>query len=272
MLALKLSITPVLILLASLAGRRLGGAVGGWIVGLPLTSGPVALFLALDQGPAFAQQAAAGTLTGTAAQAFFGLAYFLASTRMGWQLSYCAASATFLAVAASLQVLALPHIALFAIAVAALSAALYLMPSQGPRQRLGALPAWDLPARMALATTLVVSVTAAATALGPRLSGLAATFPIFATVLTVFAHRVQGGGAAREVLRGLILGLYAFASFFIVLSALLTRTSIAASFAGACLAAMFVQGVTFRLMRRGSPRDQGGKPQVTASVQSSPEA
>src|SRR5215218_6073961 len=35
-------------LLASLAVRRWGDAIGGWLVGLPLTSGPVAAFLAIQ--------------------------------------------------------------------------------------------------------------------------------------------------------------------------------------------------------------------------------
>ncbi len=53
-LVLKLVLTPVLIGGASLGARRWGPTVGGWIVSLPLTSGPVVLFLALDRGPAFA--------------------------------------------------------------------------------------------------------------------------------------------------------------------------------------------------------------------------
>src|SRR5579872_1514179 len=40
-LVLKLTVTPVLILTASLASRRWGESIGGWFVGLPLTSGPV---------------------------------------------------------------------------------------------------------------------------------------------------------------------------------------------------------------------------------------
>jgi hypothetical protein len=47
-LALKLTVTPLLILAASLASRRWGEAVAGWFVGLPLTSAPVCFFLALD--------------------------------------------------------------------------------------------------------------------------------------------------------------------------------------------------------------------------------
>ncbi|MBV9569367.1 MAG: hypothetical protein JO172_14650 [Hyphomicrobiales bacterium] len=249
-LALKLSLTPILILAASLAGRRWGEAIGGWLVGLPLTSGPVAFFLTLDQGPAFAQQAAAGSLAGTAAQACFGLAYFWAADRTRWPLAFGAGAAAYTIAAASLQVLALPHIVLFLVALAALSLALRAMPAQPIRRVVAILPLWDLPARMAVATTLVVAVTASASALGPRLSGLLATFPIFATVLTVFAHHVQGAGAARQVLRGLLLGLYGFAAFFAVTSFLLTRVSVALAFIGATIAALLVQGVSFKLMRR----------------------
>ncbi len=56
-LALKLAATPLLIGAATLAGRRWGQAIGGWLVGLPLTSGPIALFLALDHGTQFAARA-----------------------------------------------------------------------------------------------------------------------------------------------------------------------------------------------------------------------
>ena len=124
------------------------------------------------------------------------------------------------------------------------------MPPQPIRRVVAILPIWDLPARMAVATTLVVAVTAGASTLGPRLSGLLATFPIFATVLTVFAHQVQGAAAARQVLRGLLMGLYGFAAFFAVLSLLLSRASVPIAFLAAGLAAMLIQGISFKLMRR----------------------
>jgi hypothetical protein len=60
-LPLKLTVTPVLILAASLASRRWGESVGGWFVGLPLTSGPVCFFLALDQGADFAAASCLGS-------------------------------------------------------------------------------------------------------------------------------------------------------------------------------------------------------------------
>ena len=83
-MVLKALLAPLLILLATLAGRRWGPGVGGWLAGLPLTSGPVSLILALEQGPEFAARAALGTLFGLVALAAFALAYGVAAPRTGW--------------------------------------------------------------------------------------------------------------------------------------------------------------------------------------------
>src|SRR3990172_1682278 len=87
MLLLKLILVPVLIGALSLAGRRWGPAVGGWLAGLPWTSGPVALFLALEQGTTFASNAAQGTLMGLVSVAAFCLAYSVTAGRRGWRAS-----------------------------------------------------------------------------------------------------------------------------------------------------------------------------------------
>ena len=71
MLLLKLILTPLLIGMASVAGRRWGPVVSGWLIGLPLTSAPVALFLAFEQGTTFASRVAQGTLMGLFSQAAF---------------------------------------------------------------------------------------------------------------------------------------------------------------------------------------------------------
>ena len=51
MLALKLLLVPCFLLLVSLAGRRWGAHVVGWLAGLPVVAGPILYFLALEQGP-----------------------------------------------------------------------------------------------------------------------------------------------------------------------------------------------------------------------------
>ncbi len=220
-LILKLVLTPLLIAAASLAGRRWGPAVGGWFVGLPLTSGPIALFLALDHGTGFAGAAAVGSLAGALAEAAFCLAY-AAAARAGWPAALTAATAAFALVAALLQVAAPPLAVAAVAAFGSLVAALILM----PRRRAAA---------------------GAAEALGPRLSGVLATFPVYAAILTIFAHRA-GAGAAVQVLRGLLLGLFAFAGFFVVLGALIEPLGVAAGFALATAAALAIQGASLALV------------------------
>jgi hypothetical protein len=245
-LALKLVVTPILIAAASLAGRRWGQAVGGWLVGLPLTSGPVAFFLALEHGAGFAAAVAFGSLAGALAEVAFCLAYGW-SARRGWPVALAAASAAFAGVATAVQRLAVPLVVLAAVAVAALAAALWFMPPRGAAAGRTAPPRWDLPARIVVTTVLVVALTEVAPVLGPRLSGVLATFPLYAAVLTVFAHRA-GPAPAVQVLRGLLLGLFSFAGFFLVLGGLIERLGVAGAFVAATAAALAIQAGSLALV------------------------
>lgn len=248
-LALKIIFTPMLICAASLAGRRWGEAVGGWLVGLPLTSGPVAFFLALDYGTEFARQSAEGSLAGVAAQAGFCVAYAGAAKWLRWPLAFTIGAVAFALAGALLQWIAPGPVLILLVAVLALLPGLRLIPRAHVPVPIEALPRWDIPARMIVATALVVVLTAAAPMVGPRMSGLLATFPVFAAVLTVFAHRTQGKAAAWQVLWGLLLGLFAFAGFFAVIELSIGRTGITLAFTGAILCAGAVQAVTLWAMR-----------------------
>ena len=254
-LALKLLASPLLIGFASLVGRRWGQAVGGWLVGLPLTSGPVVFFLALDRGTPFAAQAAAGSLAGTAAQALFCLAYAFAARRFGWPLSLAAGAAGFAAGAYMIGLARLPLAGLAVVALCALTLTLLLLPRDRAGERLRAVrPRWDLPLRMIAATALILGLTQAAPVLGARLAGTLATFPAFAAVLAVFAHHVEGAGAATRVLRGLLAGLFGFVGFFCVLAATLERAGLAIGFLLAAAVALAAQGVSFAMLRRAAAR------------------
>ena len=251
-LTLKLVVTPALIGAATLAGRRWGQSVGGWLVGLPLTTGPVAFFIALDHGAEFAAAAALGSLGGAAAEAAFSLTYGRLALRASWPGALLAGSAAFAGMGLVLERLAVGPLLFFAVAIAALTIALRLLPAGAPVPVPGPPGRWDLPARMVLATAVVLVITASAPLLGARLSGLLATFPLFAAILTAFAHRWQGAGAAISVLRGLLFGLFAFAAFCLVLALSLGHLGIASSFVAAILVALLVQAVS--LWRLRSPR------------------
>lgn len=253
LITFKLVLPPLLILLASLAGRRWGDAIGGWLVGLPLTSGPVAAFLAVQYGPEFAALATDGSLAGTAAQACFSLGYALLAQR-GWVIALVAGAAAYAAVGLLIQGLPLAHWGLFALALATLTLSAKLIPHRATVRSTIAAPWWDLPARMVVATTLVVTLTAAAAHVGPRVAGVLASFPVFGAILAVFAHRMQGPALATQVLRGMVLALYGFASFFFVLGLLLVKVGIVPAFLAATASTMLIQALALKAVRRAGGR------------------
>jgi hypothetical protein len=214
----------------------------------------VAFFLALDHGSGFASGVALGSLAGALAEAPFCLAYGHLARR-GPAIALAVACAAFATVGLALQRLPIPLPVLAPLVFAALAVSLRFMPAATGPADPAPPPRWDLPARMAITTALVVGLTAAAPVLGPKLSGLLATFPLYAAILTVFAHRA-GAAPAVQVLRGLLLGLFSFASFFVALGALLEPAGVATGFVAATAVALAIQAgsLGFVLAARRSGR------------------
>jgi uncharacterized membrane protein (GlpM family) len=257
-LILKLVVTPALIGAASLAGRRWGAAVGGWLVGIPFTSGPIALFLALDHGASFAASASVGMLLGTISQAIFCLAYSWSASRgVPWLASFGSGCVGFAASTVVLHLLSVPLMPASLATLLALAVVLLLVPRTPDKSDESESPAtspprWDIPARMVVATVFVLLLTAVAPVLGPYLSGLLSPFPLFGAVLVVFVHRSEGATSAMKLLRGLLFGLFAAAGFFVALSALIEPLGIGLGFAAATATALVAQGLTLRLLRPGT--------------------
>ena len=249
---IKLTLLPVLIGLVSLVGRRWGPAVTGWLVALPLTSGPVVLFLALEQGPAFAARAAQGTLLGIISLALFCLVYSLLSRHAGWFPCVAVSWSVFFAVTFALDRITAPALLAFLGAAVTLAAVLWLLPTDLTHVAPKAPPAWEIPMRMAAATAVVVTLTAAAHSLGPRLSGLLTPFPVAATILGGFTHHFEGAAAAVRLFRGLLAGLFAFATFFLLVALTIESWGLAASFGVAALAMLVLHGGSLWFLNRRS--------------------
>jgi hypothetical protein len=248
---IKILLTPSLIALATLLARRWGPGVGGTIAGLPLTSAPVSVFLAIEQGPAFAARAAQGTLLGLLGQAALCLAYSRVAPRTGWWPSALAGIGAFFAVTALLAHLSLS----IPVALAAVSGLLILTASAIPTA-IGSAPPpsplrWDLPARMLAATAVVVTLTAVAPQLGPTWTGLLSPFPTFALVLGAFTHRTQGAAPAGRLLRGVVLGSLAHAVMFGLVAALLVERGLGWTYAWASAAALAVNALAMAVSRSG---------------------
>ena len=251
-LLLKLTLTPLLIGGSSLAARRWGPLIGGWIVSLPLTSAPVIFFLALDHGAAFAADASVGTLAGLGILGGWCLGYAAAASR-GPFVAVLAAAATFAVLGAAAQlILGAPFVALVALAYASIVIALRLLPPGGSLRSEAPHPTWDLPARVVVGTTLVVGLTTIAPLLGPSLSGLLATYPVNVSVLSVFTQLREGPGGAFDTQRGLLKGLFGTIAFYVVLHPALPVIGIGPAFLASIAVALAIQVVALRNVRAGA--------------------
>jgi hypothetical protein len=249
-LVLKLILAPVIIGSASLAGRKWGPAVSGWIVGMPLTSGPVIFFVALSHNVTFAANAALGVITGGLSLVAYALTYAWLATRFRWQVAIAGSLTVFAIITTLLQNVTFPLVPIFVIVCAVIALGLRLMPKGDAEEGDAPFGKWDIPSRILIGTSFILLITGSASFIGPRLTGLLTTIPLYVTILSIFAHRHQGPAAAAHVLRGLLYGMFAFAGFFITLGLLLERAGIAVSFLCAIAIALAIQGTSLWIIRQ----------------------
>ncbi|MDS1024806.1 hypothetical protein RCF29_12255, partial [Burkholderia pseudomallei] len=102
MLALKLTLVPLFLLLVSIAGRRWGPSIAGWLAGLPVVAGPILFLVAVERGPAFGAHAALLSLSAIAASEAFSFAYAWTCRRHRRPLALAAGLAAWAAAASAL--------------------------------------------------------------------------------------------------------------------------------------------------------------------------
>ena len=249
-LALKLILAPLIIGSASLAGRRWGPAVSGWIVGMPLTSGPVVFFVALSHGATFAESSVLGVLSGGISLVSYALTYAWVATRFPWYVAFVGSFIVFSLSTLFLQNITVSLWFIVPVVVAAILIGLTYMPKGEVEPGESKLSQWDIPVRILIGTSFILLLTGIAPFIGSRLTGLLTTIPLYVTILSIFAHRDYGPAAAAHVLRGLLYGMFAFTGFFFVLSLLIEETSLGVSFGLAVLTALAIQGTSLLILRR----------------------
>jgi len=127
---------------------------------------------------------------------------------------------------------------------------LKLIPAPTSRGEPVPSPVWDMPARLAIAAGFVVLQTGIAGWLGPQLSGLVTPFPIVVILLAAFAHHQLGEQGATRVLRGFLIGMYAFASFFLVVALGIEPLGALAAYLIGLGASLAINAVMLWAMRR----------------------
>src|SRR3954454_21185384 len=84
LLVLKLTLAPGLVTATTLAGRRWGPRMAGWLGGLPVVVAPILLAITLEHGRGFGSRAAAGALLGLLSLTGFILTYGWCARVMSW--------------------------------------------------------------------------------------------------------------------------------------------------------------------------------------------
>lgn len=207
LLALKLFLSPVLVGSATWIQQRWGHAIGGRVIGLPLTTGPFLIIVAIQEGRSYAADAAHGIVAGQFALALFTYVYAITVRRLRWWQSLGIATATELAATALLTQFTPALILLIAINLLVIATALENWPTPGPTPPKVVHPRWELPARIITAVVIIVTLSALARALGAIFAGALATYPVIISVLGAFTQRRYGPEGTLNTLRGLMQSL-----------------------------------------------------------------
>ncbi|WP_137940033.1 hypothetical protein [Chitinivorax sp. B] len=222
LLVIKFFGAPVFIGLASMAGKRWGQAVAGFLGGLPMVAGPIILALWLQQGPAFAAAAARAIPAGLLAIAAHMLLFGLMSRRFNWLGSLLTGWAGFLTVGLGLAWSGMADAGWVSIlALAALIATARIIPHPSAPPKPTHLPKAELAARMGAALLLVVLLTTLAGRLGTTLTGVLTVFPVASSVMPAFTFATAGRNALLVQLKGFCAGMTGLGAFAITVGNLM---------------------------------------------------
>jgi hypothetical protein len=249
---IKLVLAPGLMVVATLAQRKWGPRAAGVLAAFPAIVGPLLLVTALEHGAHAAALAAAGTLVGLVTLAAFSLAYAETARRRDWRLSLGAGwlAAALAAGAVEAWMGRMGALSDGAVAVVSLAGAgiALILPGRGrlPDTAPVLPPRPALATRAAVTALLVTALSVAVSRLGPAAGGMLAALPVVASMLTVFAHRGSGPGAAVEMLRGTVTGMAGFVVFCELVALTIVGLGTAAAFGLATAAALALQATLAR--------------------------
>ncbi|MCE7003328.1 hypothetical protein LWC34_10890 [Kibdelosporangium philippinense] len=270
-LLLRATLAPLLILLTSIAAQRLGPRFGGRLLGLPLTTAPFLVVLYLEHGPLVAADAAHGAALGQLTVVTFCLVYACLARKM--RPVSTVAIAVLCGAAAEMLVAVTQSLWLSGVAIGTAVGATVLK-SQGfnasvpmASKSVAAASAdqpppprvsrWDLPVRMAVSGTVVLTLATIAPLVGPVLAGALSALPVLLVVMAPSVHRANGGHAAAALMQGTLASASGTIVFVIVLSVMLVPAGPWVAFALG-LGAMAAADPVIRCLgavRRLVPRD-----------------
>lgn len=214
-----MAVTAAFLLAATVTAERAGPLIGGLVATLPISAGPIYIFLAIDHGAHFVGESAIGSLVGNAINVIFALTYALLAQKRSLAVSLSGAFVLWVGLTwlTNHTTWSLP--VAIALNVVVLGVALWLTAPLRHIKAPQVKARWhDLVMRAAMVALLVGVVVTLSYRIGPAASGNLAVFPIVLSSIIFILHRRVGGPATAAVMANAIIGLSGFGVACIVLN------------------------------------------------------
>lgn len=211
-LAAKMATVAAIVVTASIIVERSGPLVGALVATLPISAGPVYVFIAMEHGAAFVSRSALNSLAANVGTCCFVALYVLLAQRlrlvpalaMGLGLWICGAVAI-TRLSPTFPVLVAANL----IVIPALAFAIRRFRDVRPPVALDRRW-WDIPLRAASVMCVAGAAVLIARVFGPEAAGIAALIPVVMISLAVILHPRIGGPATGAVFASSLDGLAGF--------------------------------------------------------------
>jgi MFS family permease len=218
--------TALLVVVASAMAEALGPFWGALISGLPVSSGPAYVFLALQHDDRFIAASALASLAANAATGVFLILYARLSRHAGlWPslgtalIAWCAAAFAIRAIGWSPLTALLLNAAVYGAGFSILNPASMALAGRSAPGGVGRRPRrrMELVWRAAAVAGFVTLVVAASSVLGPAATGMIAVFPVSLISVIVILHPRAGAQATALLAANALRAMLGFGAMLFAL-------------------------------------------------------
>ena len=217
-LTIKMAVTALSVSVATIIAERLGAVAGALVATLPVSAGPVYVFLALDHDAAFISASAVASLALNTATAMFITVYVLTAQRRSLWISISLAITVWLAVTLALVPVHWSAPSALVLNLVVFALCVWIVKPYGRVAMPPTIRPWyDFVMRAGMVALLVGAVVTLSFRIGPTGSGVLAVFPVIYTSIMLILHRRVGGPATAAVLANAVFALAGFGAALLTL-------------------------------------------------------
>ena len=212
-------VTAAFLLAATITAERAGPLIGGLVATLPISAGPVYIFLALDHDAHFIAQSALGSLVTNAYNVIFAFVCALLAQKRSLMVSFGGAIMVWTGLTAAGGAVPWTLVSAVTLNIVVIAISLWLSAPLRHTPMPRVKTRWyDLVVRATMVALLVGFVVTLSFRIGPTASGNLAVFPIVLSSIMIILHHRVGGPATAAVMANAVIGLGGFAVALLVLN------------------------------------------------------